>query len=503
MSKFRETSRNEQFLLPLSINDFIPANHMARMIDELAERLDTKPIEDKYSRLGRKGYAPRMLIRLLFYGYSTGERSSRKIAGKCETDLAYMYLSGMDKPDFRTISDFRKNNIAELKSYFRDVVLFCHEAGLGRGAALFIDGTKIRANASAKKSVKKEKLDELINELDRSISDVFQEADDIDDIEDREFGDARGDELPPELRDPVERRKRLDEIKKKLDAEKAKKINLTDPDAKLMKERHGVIRPCYNCQVAVSEDGLILAQDAVCETNDTGQLESMTEAALKLFPEKNKVVADAGYGTYDNLEYLKKNGLDGYVYDFAGEIKGLLTGSTDKRYHYLNFKYDGERDCYICPEGKELPFFHEKMFRGRPNRTYHCKDCGCCDVREDCTRIQSRKISVDCRVALIMEMLEKFRSVEGWALYKKRMWTVEPQFGNMKQNLGYRQFLMRGKEKAKGEFSLMCIGHNLGKMFRKLKREMERTGKGLKGLLEEASTGCMKSLFKPPASSMA
>jgi transposase len=139
------------FLLPPSIEDFVPEGHMARMIDEVVEGLSTRRIEEKYSHLGRKAYEPKMLIKILFYGYFTGDMSSRKLARRCEMDLAYLYLSGMERPDFRTISNFRKNNLEELKRYFRDIVVFCREAGLGRGTAVFIDGTKIKANAAAKK----------------------------------------------------------------------------------------------------------------------------------------------------------------------------------------------------------------------------------------------------------------------------------------------------------------------------------------------------------------
>jgi transposase len=155
MSKFRGVNRNQLFLLPPSIEDFVPEGHMARLVDEVVESLCTHEIEEKYSHLGRKAYEPKMLIKILFYGYSTGDRSSRKLARKCEMDLAYLYLGGMERPDFRTISDFRKNNLEALKGYFRDIVLFCRGAGLGRGQAVFIDGTKIRANAAAKRTKKK------------------------------------------------------------------------------------------------------------------------------------------------------------------------------------------------------------------------------------------------------------------------------------------------------------------------------------------------------------
>lgn len=485
MSNFREVNRKEPFLLPPSVDEFVPDGHLARMIDEVVERLDTEPIERKYSRLGRKAYHPKMLIKLLFYGYSTGERSSRRLAKKCETDLAYLYLAGMEKPDFRTISDFRKNHLPELKDYFRQIILICQGLGLGKGPALFIDSSKIKANASAKKTKSKAKLDELLGELDKSIAEVFREAEDIDEQEDAEFGDRQGDELPPDLRDPAQRRKRLEEVKKRLEEEGWKKINLTDQDAKFMQERQGVIRPAYNCQVAVSEDGLIVAQDSVDRAFDHYELKPMVEMAFRNVGGGFKqIAADGSYGTYEALEYLKEKHLDGYIPDTGGEIRKLLKASRpENRYHYLNWHYEPEGDFYLCPEGKRLRLSKQRRLPGSLQKSYIGKDCLDCKVLTECTKIQFRRITVDSRLGLVRAMLEKFRSEAGWAFYQRRMGTVEPVFGNLKFNLGFRQFHLRSLEKVKGEFSLMCIGHNLGKLYQRWKEEKERIKKGVLTIL--------------------
>jgi len=497
MSKFRGVNRHQLFLLPPSVEDFVPEGHMARLVDEVVEGLCTHEIEEKYSHLGRKAYEPKMLIKILFYGYSTGDRSSRKLARKCEMDLAYLYLSGMERPDFRTISDFRKNNLEKLKGYFRDIVLFCREAGLGRGRAVFIDGTKIRANAAAKRTKKKEKLDELIRETDAEIERIFREAKDVDEAEDREYGERRGDELPPELQKASDRRRRLDEAKKRLEAEGLKKVNVTDPDAKMMQERRGVIRPGYNGQCAVTGDGVIVAQDLVCEANDKNQLKPMVEQSQEILQGAvEQVIADAGYGTYENLEYLKKAGFDGYVHDFAGEIRKILRGKEgENRYHRFNFTYDKKKDRFLCPEGKELLFYKGRDFRRQHILVYKGYDCGTCSVREQCTKGEYRTISQDERTGLILEMLEKLRSEVGEEIYKRRMCTVEPVYGNLKENLGFRRFLLRGHEKASGEFALMCIGHNLGKLFRAVKGQVERTGCAFKSLLKEAGGILNRNLF--------
>jgi transposase len=318
---------------------------------------------------------------------------------------------------------------------------------------------------------------------------IFREADEVDEAEDREYGERRGDELPPELQKASERRRRLDEAKKRIEADGLKKINVTDHEAQLMQERHGVIRPCYNGQCAVTEDGLIVAQDLVCEANDKAQMQPMVTKSREILGEAQvQVVADAGYGTYENLDYLKQVGLKGYVHDFAGEIRRILRGTAEEnRYHRFNFTYEKEKDRYLCPEGKELRLFKKRRFRRQHISVYKGRECSSCSVRESCTKMKYRSISQDERTGLVLEMLERLRNEDGQAFYKRRMCTVEPVYGNIKSNLGFRQFLLRGQKKVSGEFALMCIGHNLGKLFLTTKKKAECLGKGIKGLLGEVA----------------
>ena len=156
MPKFKPYRKSQFMLFPNSIDDYVPQNHLARVVNSIVEKLDTKNIEDKYSSLGQNTYPPKILIKLLFYGYAIGERSGRKIACKCETDTAYIYLAQMYKPDFRTINDFRKNNIEELSGYFIDIVRMCKELGLISVGQMNIDGTKIKANAAIRRTQNKE-----------------------------------------------------------------------------------------------------------------------------------------------------------------------------------------------------------------------------------------------------------------------------------------------------------------------------------------------------------
>jgi transposase len=156
-------------LFPKSIDDYVPPNHLSRMISNIVEQLDTKNIEDKYSPLGQNTYPPKIMIKLLFYGYAIGERSGRKISAKCETDTAYIYLAQMYKPDFRTINDFRKNNLEELSKYFIDIVRMCKELGLISVGQMNIDGTKIKASAANRRTKTKEDYQKDKNTGDGSL----------------------------------------------------------------------------------------------------------------------------------------------------------------------------------------------------------------------------------------------------------------------------------------------------------------------------------------------
>lgn len=247
MDKFKEYKDKTLYLLPPSLDDFVSEGHLSRVIDEIVEALDTKKIEEKYSHLGQKSYHPKIMLKLLFYGYATGVRSGRKIAQKCETDVSYMYLARMYKPDFRTINDFRKDNLEIIEGYFKDIILLCKELGMAKAGRIIIDSTKIRANASSKRTKDKEGYEEWIKRIDKEIKEIMREAERTDEEEDEIYGeDMRGDELPKEIQKREDLKKKIKEVIKNM--EEKERVNLTDCDAKYIKERHGVIRPNYNCK---------------------------------------------------------------------------------------------------------------------------------------------------------------------------------------------------------------------------------------------------------------
>ena len=323
MAKFKAYRRDQLHLLPHSLEEYVPEGHISRMIYEVVEGLDTSGIEARYSELGQNTYHPKIILKLLFYGYATGVRSGRKIALRCESDTSYMYLSEMYRPDFRTINDFRKNNLKEIEGYFVEVVRVCKGLGMVKLGDISIDGSKLRANASSKRSKDKETYEVWLKNIEEEIRKMLEEAGKIDQEEDEMYGDNRGDELPEEIRTKEKLKAKIKEVLDKFNKEKKEKINLTDFDSQFMQERKGVIRSSYNCQVAVTEGQVIVGADVVTGREDHKQLASMVEQAEEVLEEEIKeVIADSGYASYDNYEYLYQRDKVGYIPDhYFRELK--------------------------------------------------------------------------------------------------------------------------------------------------------------------------------------
>jgi transposase len=435
------------------------------MISNIVEQLDTRSIEDKYSPLGQNTYPPKIMIKLLFYGYAIGERSGRKIASKCETDTAYIYLAQMYKPDFRTINDFRKNNLEELSEYFIDILLRCKELGLISVGQMNIDGTKIKANAANRRTKTKEEYQKWLKRIDAKIKKILEEAEATDAQEDQIYQDKRGDELPEEVNTEVKLKAKIKKVIEQFKNEK-EKINLTDPEARFMKDGRYRIDTSYNCQASLSKEQIMLSSEVITEASDRQALELMVKTSdTNLAQPVKEIAADAGYPSYDNYEYLEKNNKIGYIPD-----QNLRKDSKKEKdpYPHTHFHYDQDQDLFLCPEGKILKLYQIRRkdcgYRKFQTKIYKGKDCPHCPKKSLCTRQRYRTINLEDRRELLLQMRNRLQTEVGRKKYLQRLSTTEPVFGHLKYNLGYRHFFLRSLKKVKGEFRLMCIGWNLKKM---------------------------------------
>jgi transposase len=469
---FKTYNQDQLFLLPLSLHEFLPDGHLARVINEVVNELDLRKLYNRYSDLGCTAYHPQMMLKVLFYGYAMGERSSRVLAHRLESDVAYMYLSALQQPDFRTLNRFRKDNLDLLKGFFIQIVRLCREMGMVSVGTIAIDGTKLKASASYRKTKKAEDLDREIKAIEGEMVKILKECEEVDHREDQEWGEGQSPyEGKPELKDKQRLREKLQEAKEKLMGSGLREINLTDGEATTMLHKGYRAEPSYNGQIAVEgSHGVIVAATLSDNPADYEALVELVEQTEENTGDRPvEVLADSGLSSYENLQYLEEKQITGYIPD--QEMESLRKGTAKHpEFDKSRFQYDEEKDCYSCPMGKVLLYRGVLKRKGKPDlRIYQCLECPGCKRKSECTKAGYRTISLDPREYLMQRMRTRLATQEGKKKYGKRKYIVEPIFGDMKYNRNMRGILLRGKLKALGEFLIMCIAHNLKKIAQYIK----------------------------------
>ncbi len=471
---FKKYDQNQQIMFFQSLQDFVPEGHIARIINDIIDEIDITAIESTYSKNGCHAYHPRLLLKMLLYGYMINIRSSRDLENITHTDTVFMYLTAMQHPNFRTICNFRIAHYDAIADIFKQTVELCREMGMLSAGKMVLDGTKIKANASVKQSKTEEDLDK---EIDR----ILKECAGIDAAEDEKYGNSTPWIGPKKLASKTEKLRIIRSAKDKIKQEGLKKINVTDNDAKIMKHKDASKKPSYNGQVIVdTKEQVIVAANLVTEENDVHQVSPMIKLIWETLGCKPTILlADAGYFSYDNLELLDGEAIDAYIPDNFYRVDEF--GNTKKFRKYL-FRYDEKKDCYYCPAAIMMPFSRIQTRKNRPDvKLYTCMDCSNCALKTECTKANNRTISRDPREHLLVNMREKINTEIGQIYKIDRLITVESVFGQMKENRGFRQFLLRGRGKANIEFLMMCIVHNI----KKIGTHVERTGDCLKNALNK------------------
>lgn len=473
--KFRNYNQDQIMLLPPDIQEMIPSNHISRAINMVVEQLDLSKLYESYSDEGQPGYHPKMLIKILMYGYSIGIRSSRKLAHRTESDVYFMYLSAMQRPDFRTISDFRKLKGQYLQEYFVQILDLCQKMGMIDLGHISLDGSKIKSGTSKKSLRTQEQLDKTEKYLQEKVKEMFKNAESTDDLEDSEYGKSkRGDELPEDLSDEKKMLEKIQKAKEEISRNKLKKVSITDTDSRLMRMSNGGYDMGYNAQIAVdSQNQIILSCDVVNNPNDYGQFENLYEQTISNVKQKPKEVsADAGYSTGKTLNFIKENQINAYLPDgrMNSEVNEQTLEEKLNKYDRRNFVYDKIKDQYICPEEKPMVFFRNSKRKGVNYKIYRGINCRECLKRDECiskqhlNAINNREILIYENDDVKAELRKKLLTKEGKERYRKRQSTVEPVFAQIKQVMQFKEFLLRGIEKVKTEFSLICSIHNIKKL---------------------------------------
>ena len=460
---FKPSLREQSELFPPRVGDLVPAEHLVRVTLELVSQLDLSDFEARYDPLGQRAYPPDVMLAILLYGVTQGVRSSRKLARMCREDIPMRWLSGVLNPDFRTISDFRKNHRAEICDLLAKVVRLARRLKVVKLSLWAVDGSVIKASANTGKARKKRQIKAELERLKESIGREMDESDRIDKEEDDEHGeDDPGNGLPPGLRSKEDRARRLREALEVIEQEDRETAHPTDPDSVQIKRRNKPSVSAYNAQLTVDTDsGLIVSADVCRDTNDQKQLTPQVEQATENVQQRPEaVVADLGYRSGANLEAMERRSIGLFV-------PPTIHPQSD-RFGRDDFIYDELSDSFTCPAGKELNFIqtHRDRQRSYARRKYRCAECEGCELAGRCLRpgAKGRTIAVHEHEGLMKAADKRAETAKGRAAARKRRCTVEPAFGVIKAVLGLRQFATRGLNMVKAEFALAASAFNLLKL---------------------------------------
>lgn len=467
-----------------NIFDLLPGDDDCFIYEDIFSQIDTKAIEEKYSMLGRHAYHPKLNVAILIYAYSQGVYSSRKIEERCRKDLSFMYISHFNCPNFRVLADFRKDNLPFFLEAFKKSIEMAKSLGMVSLGHVATDGSKFFADTSKHKAASYSRLKANEKKLTKEIEELIKKADDIDAKEDKIYHNGTGYLIPDDIKIKEKRLEKIKKIKKELEdreekenpgkeIDPKKQISYADTDARIMK-RSKDFAYCYNGQISVdSKDQIIVGQHLTQNPNDKKELsraiDEIKESTGKI-PEK--MSADSGYLSSENISVLKDADIDGYIATGKGE-KDI--SDTDK-IGIKNFSYDKQKDVFICPAGQGLKL--KSTGKKRAYKTAAGVCAGCC-YKNKCTACKgdTATIYIDDDGIILAKMSEKMKKDSSRQIYGKRKIIVEPVFGQIKTT-GFKRFSLRGLEKVAGEFSLVCAVSNFKKIVKKMKKEISIAKKG-------------------------
>ena len=457
---YRYGDRKQMGLFPQSIEDYVGKQDPVRVYDAFVESEDFSElgIELDEHQVGNAEYDPKAMLKLLVYGYSYGVKGSRKLERECHHNVSFIWLMGGLKPDHKTIAEFRRRHKKALKEVLKQCVRLCIKLDLIAGNVLFVDGTKIRANAARGKTHDRARYEKMMAELDRKVDKLLEDCEREDQNEE---GLGSSVEMDKELAKAEGLKKKIQQALASLKHSGKEKLNLTDPDCALMHSVQGS-HASYNIQSVVDDQhGLIVHAEAVSQTSDINQLAEQIEQANRILNKPCEVAcADAGYADTAELKKLDEQGIKVVV----PSQRQALHKKEHKPFSKSQFRYEKEKDCYFCPEQHQLPYEFTDKKRGKkyyrisvPGLCRSCVHFGKCTSNNNGRRI----------MRLVLEDLkEKFEALyEGSKeIYARRKTRAEHPFGHIKRNLKTDSFMLRGKDGVQAETSLLATCFDLRRM---------------------------------------
>jgi len=459
---FIKGDREQIGFIGYSIDDFVEKDSKARFIANIVERIDTRNLYLRYSDQGGEAFEPKIMLATWFLGYCESITTTRKLEYNCKKNLDFIYISANLQPDHSSLSRFRQKHLDLMPAYFVEIIKQAYEMGISDFKRVSIDGTKLRAVSSKKKSMKSAALEEHIKAVEQDISEYMSELEKEEKLENKKEKLAKAEK---------ELQKRKEGIKK--DYRDNHQVNIEEPEACMMdtgKNRESF--PGYNAQVSTdTETQLIVSADVVQDRNDRRQFIRQcknVEKNIGLRKERT-YICDGGYNSLSELENLYNKEIDAYI---AGnrKIKSSEEKIKEERgFSRDDFTYDKENDCYICPKGNRLEYYKREENKHFKGNRYKAKDCLSCELKKLCLAKNNtngyRELRRDDREEYAEKMKEKMTTKIAKEMMYTRRTTVETVIGNLKSNMGYNRFRLKGLTKVNGEFKLMCIGHNLNKLY--------------------------------------
>jgi transposase len=504
---FKEDKRNQLWLLPPELGSLIPDNHVVRVVDEVINQIKLSPLLETYKGGGTSSYSPRMMLKVLTYSYIDKIYTNRRIEKALRENINLMWISGMSTPDYTTIHNFRSKRLKQaVEDIFGSIVEILIDGGYVKAENLFFDGTKLEANANRYSYIWRKNVEKRSKILKEKVSEFLRTIDQLQEKEDAEYGDRNLEEIEGEItsekieklvadineklaktshskavssnvkklqKDILPKLKKNEEQSKMLGGRNS--CSKTDPDATFfrMKEDHlntSQLKPAYNVQIA-TDNQFILGYGVYQKADDTSVFIPFMEKVkkqIKSFPEN--IVADAGYGSEENYNYLNNNKLGNYVkyntYDYEKTSK-----FKNGKFLISNFNYQADKDEYICPNNQILTYLTTQTSKSEngyilKRRVYKSKTCSNCLQRNQCCKGNNdRSIQVSTKLIKYKYIAKQnLESEKGIKLRAQRGVDVESVFGQIKHNNQFRRFNTHGLQNVSTEWGIISIAHNIKKM---------------------------------------
>jgi len=500
---FKTYDQDQLSLLPPSYDELVPKNHPVRIVNSIVDKLDINCIEKGYKGGGTSSYHPRMLLKVIIYAYLRNLYSSRKIEQALHENIHFMWLSGQSKPDHNTINDFRGKRLkGELKKIFNQVVLLLATEGMLNIKDLYVDGTKIEANANRYtfvwgKNIKngRDRIKKQLKEIWTYVEKVYADEEQTPNTPDFEAIDPNkvaatiaeinqaliGKEIDKKVKQKLNYAKRNwpQNLKKYETQEKLmvdrNSMSKTDPDATFMRMKddhmqNGQLKPGYNIQLSTNIQYIVNYTIAQTTADTTTFKDHLVEYQQSFNQTPNTLTADAGYGSEENYKALEDHEIEGFVkYNYFHKEQREAKKEPDP-FHPNNLYYNPEQDCYYCPMGQRLENIgqYQRKTQTRFTQTIHryqAQNCKGCPLRGMCFKAKGNRIIE--RNHNLIRLKKKAKKLlisdKGIEKRKQRCWDVEAVFGNIKQNMNFKRFMLRGLDKVNVEMGLIALAHNLKK----------------------------------------